>query len=77
MAYVQTNIEVAYLSHFLAFDSAKAVETFLKGIGCQFIVGEDGKKRLLCKESLANLRKAPLKVKESVKTIRAFSGANA
>jgi hypothetical protein len=75
MAYVQTNIEVAYLAHLLAFDSNEAQEAFLKGLGCQILLGDDGKKRLQCKESMAALRKAPLKVKESAKAraLRAFS----
>jgi hypothetical protein len=34
MAYVQTNVEVDYLAHFLAFDSPQVAESFLKGIGC-------------------------------------------
>ena len=75
MAYVQTNIEVAYLAHLLAFDSNQALEAFLKGLGCQILLGDDGKKRLHCKESMPALRKAPLKVKESAKAraLRAFS----
>ena len=78
MAYVQTNAEIPYLTHLLAFDSKEATESFLKSVGCQFIIGEDGKKRLLCKESLGPLRKAPLKVKESEKSkaLRAFSNSH-
>lgn len=77
MAYVQTNIELAYIAHSLAFDSAEQAESFLKGIGCQFLLGDDGKKRLHCKESLPALRKAPLKVKESAKAkaLRAHSSS--
>ena len=63
MAYVATNIEVAYLSHVLAFESATEAEAFLTGIGCKFFKGEDGKKRLMCRDSLVALKKAPLKLK--------------
>ncbi len=70
LAYIATNVEVNYLGHLLAFSSPKDCEVFLNSLGCKIINGaEDGKKRLLCKESLIALKKAPLKVKESAKTV--------
>jgi hypothetical protein len=80
LAYIATNVEVNYLGHLLAFDSPKECEVFLNGLGCKIINGDDGKKKLLCKESLVALKKAPLKVKESAKTValtRAAGGSGA
>jgi len=89
LAYIATNVEVNYLGHLLAFDSPKECEVFLNGLGCKIIKppktlkiinGDDGKKKLLCKESLVALKKAPLKVKESAKTValtRAAGGSGA
>jgi hypothetical protein len=69
-AYIATNVEVNYLGHLLAFNTIKDCEVFLNDLGCKIISGaDDGKKRLLCKESLIALKKAPLKVKESAKTV--------
>jgi hypothetical protein len=76
LAYIATNAEVAYLSQLLAFDTPRECEDFLNGLGCKIIInGEDGKKKLLCKDSLIALKKAPLKVKESAKT-KALTGGN-
>ena len=33
MAYIATNVDLGYLSIFLAFDSESALETFLTGLG--------------------------------------------
>ena len=47
----------------LAFDEHSETETFLVGLGCKMMPGDDGKKRLICKDSLVVLKKAPLKLK--------------
>lgn len=68
MAYVATNVEVAYLAQFLAFESEKEAMKFLTGIGCKTSMNpEDGKVRLLCRDSVTALKKAPLKAKEKMK----------
>lgn len=33
MAYIATNIDLAYMSHLLAFDSETELETFITGLG--------------------------------------------
>lgn len=58
MAYVATNVDVAYLTQMLAFSSQREATEFLERLGCKL---EGGK--LLCKDALPVLKKAPLKLK--------------
>jgi hypothetical protein len=64
IAYVATNIEVSYLRHLLAFDSSggESIEEFLTKLGCKIVEG-----KLMCKESSAALKRAPLKLKQKTK----------
>lgn len=61
IAYVATNIDVTYLKHLLAFEK-ESEEDFLTKLGCKIVEG-----KLMCKESNAALKRAPLKLKQKMK----------
>lgn len=70
MAYVATNVDVGFIGHFLAFDSTTECEKYLVGkLACTVVPSgeKDGHNKLMCKESLPALKKAPLKLKEKMK----------
>lgn len=79
VAYVATNIDLGYLTQLLAFRSPSEAEAFFVKLGCVLqATGAEGatgtgvgggleKKKLMCKDSMPALKRAPLKYKEKVK----------
>lgn len=68
VGFVATGLDLTYITTSLAFKSQAETEKFLVDLKCVVTVSGDGQqKKLDCRSSIGPLRKAPLKVRRSVK----------
>lgn len=68
VGFVATGLDLTYITTSLAFKSQSETEKFLVDLCCVVTTSADGQqKKLDCRASIGPLRKAPLKVRRSVK----------
>lgn len=68
VGFVATGLDLAHITITLAFRNQEESEKFIRDLGCIITVTQDGQmKKMDCRSSIIPLRKAPLKVRRSVK----------
>ena len=68
VGFVATGLDLAHITNSHAFKGQDEAEKFLKDLGCTVSTTQCGQfKKLECRASIMPLRKAPLKVRRSIK----------